>query len=146
MTQPDPMDVASCTCANLRRVTRVVTQAYDGALRPLGLRATQFSLLAALATLGTVAMVPLAEALGMDRTTLTRNLKPLIAKGLVRLESDSDQRVRLVALTAEGAALYQQGLPKWREAQSRLVEGLGERRWARLIGDIGAAAGVAREA
>ena len=78
-------DVSICACANLRKATRAVTQVYDAALRPSGLKATQFTLLATLATLGDPPLTRLAEAMVKDRTTLTRNLKPLIAKGSVRV-------------------------------------------------------------
>ena len=73
-------DLAACACANLRKAARVVTQAYDKALKPTGLRATQFTVIATLATEGDAPLTRLAEALVMDRTTLTRNLKPWSAK------------------------------------------------------------------
>lgn len=80
------LDVVNCTSATLRKATRVVTQVYDGALRPVGLRATQFNLLATLAISGDTPLTRLAEMLVMNRTTLTRNLKPLVGKGLICVE------------------------------------------------------------
>ena len=146
MNKLNPMDVAACTCANLRRATRVVTQVYDAALKPVGLRATQFNLLAALEKRGGVAMTPLAEALVMDRTTLTRNLKPLIARGLVRVEQEQeqDQRVRRIHLTGDGMRLFHRARPHWQQVQARLVEGLGGARWAGFLDDLSVTAGVAR--
>ncbi len=144
MNKLNPMDVAACTCANLRRATRVVTQVYDAALKPVGLRATQFNLLAALAKRGGVAMTPLAEGLVMDRTTLTRNLKPLIARGLVRVEQEQDQRVRKIHLTDDGMKLFNRARPHWQEVQARLVEGLGGARWAGFLDDLSVTIGVAR--
>ncbi len=96
------MDVASCTCANMRKASRVVTQSFDAALRLAGLKATQFTLLATLSKRGDLPLTRLAEALVMDRTALTRNLKPLVGKGNVRADRHEDQRVRRISLTDAG--------------------------------------------
>jgi DNA-binding MarR family transcriptional regulator len=118
---PSLLDLEACVCANLRKTTRVVTQLYDSALSPVGLRATQFTVLATLAMAGGAPLTQLAEALVMDRTTLTRNLKPLINRGLVRVENDKDQRVRRIQLTDDGMKLFQQARPRWAKVQARLV-------------------------
>lgn len=136
------MDVGNCTCANLRKVTRAVTQAYDGALKPAGLKATQFSLLATLANGGDTPLTILAATLLMDRTTLTRNLRPLIRRGLIRIEQGEDQRVRKICLTAKGRKTYEKALPLWEGVQSRIVELLGQRRWSRFQDDIAATIGA----
>ena len=138
------LDLGACTCANLRRATRVVTQAYDRALSPMGIRATQFTVLATLAETGEVPLTRLAEALVMDRTTLTRNLKPLIARGLVGDQQDDDQRVRKIHLTDSGAQLFLEARARWEEVQARMVEGLGPERWSGLLDGLGATVGVAR--
>lgn len=92
-----------CVCTQLRRLTRVVTAAYDEALRPSGLRITQFSLLRILTRLGPVPVTRLAEEAALDRSTMGRNLDPLERRGLVRLEvGERDQRVRVVHLTQAG--------------------------------------------
>ncbi len=132
----DAMDLAACTCANLRRAARVVTQAYDKALQPTGLKTTQFTLLATLSKQDDLPLTRLAETLGMDRTTLTRNLKPLVAKEFVRIDGDADQRVRRIGLTDAGKAILDQALPLWRKAQSRLVAGLGRERWSGFLDDL----------
>ena len=75
----DGPDMQVCAHASLRKAMRVVSQAYDAALKPSGLRATQFTLLAVLARAGDMPLTKLAEILVMERTTLTRNLKPLMA-------------------------------------------------------------------
>ena len=126
----DPDDVIACTCASLRRATRVVTRAYDEALRPSGLTASQFTVLATLAKRGALPVSRLAEALVMDRTTLTRNLKPLERDGLIAIKPDDDQRVRQVLLTAAGRRRYEEALPHWRQAQSKVLDGLGPERWS----------------
>jgi len=139
------MDVAFCTCANLRKAARSVTQAYDAALQPTGLKATQFTLLATLAKRGDGPLTRLADALVMDRTTLTRNLKPLIQRGLIRIEHEEDQRVRKVSLTATGRNLFESALPQWQQIQSRILEGLGENRWFGFLEDIAATVAVVRD-
>jgi DNA-binding MarR family transcriptional regulator len=133
------MDVANCSCAHLRKATRVVTQMYDAALAPVDLKATQFTLLATLARRGGLPLTRLAEILVMDRTTLTRNLKPLVAKGLIETESESDQRVRKISLTGEGRAAFEQALPAWEAVQRRFVDMFGRQRWSGFIDDLGAA-------
>ncbi len=139
------MDLSLCICANLRKTTRVVTQFYDGALHPTGLRAGQFTLLAVLAKLGDMPLTRLAEVLVMDRTTLSRNLKPLVARGLISNDSDADQRVRRVGLTGEGTRLFEAALPLWRQAQSRFFQGLGPEGAAALLEDLSATLSVTRD-
>ncbi len=140
-----PTDVAACTCGNLRKATRAVTRLYDAALQPAGLKATQFSLLAALSKVGDAPLTRLAEILAMDRTTLTRNLKPLVNKGLIGIGHDEDQRIRMVGLTAAGKRVFKHALPAWEQAQSRMVESLGRARWSGLLDDLGATLIAARD-
>ena len=128
---------ANCTCLNLRKAARAVTQAYDHALKPSGLRATQFSLLGAVANKGPIGMTALAEVLVTDRTTLTRNLKPLIALGLLRVLDGEDRRERPVAVTAKGRQRLAKAMPMWRKAQAHMTRGLGHDRWAGLLSDLG---------
>jgi DNA-binding MarR family transcriptional regulator len=144
-TRFDPAELTECACANLRKASRVVTQVYDAALQPTGLKATQFTLLANLATLGDLPLTRLADAMVMDRTTLTRNLKPLVAKGLIDIARDDDQRVRRIGLTPPGRAAFDEALPHWRNAQSRFVEGLGSEGWRNLLDGVGATVSVARD-
>ena len=134
---------ANCTCLNLRKAARAVTQAYDQALRPSGLRATQFSLLSAVENRGPLGMTALAKALVTDRTTLTRNLKPLIAVGLLEVVEGADRRERPIALTAKGRRSLAKAVPMWRKAQVHMTDGLGHERWAGLLGDLDAAVRLA---
>ena len=106
-----------CACLNVRRTARAVTQLYDRTFAPLGLRATQVTLLVALERAGPVPFTRLADALGMDRTTLTRNLAPLQRQRLVSLRPGPDRRVRLAALTDKGRASLAAAVPLWEEAQ-----------------------------
>ena len=126
----------NCTCFGLRKAARAVTQMYDQALKPTGLRATQLSLLFSVERTGPRGMAELAEQLVMDRTTLTRNLKPLLDRGLLKSVEGSDRRRRPIAITAKGRAALAQALPYWREAQARMTGGLGRVRWGRLLGDL----------
>ena len=144
-TRPDPLDPAGCACANLRKASRAVTQVYDADLRPTGLKATQFTVLATLATVGDIPLTRLADAMVMDRTTLTRNLKPLVARGLVRVAPDGDRRIRRINLTRSGAVAFDQALPYWRKAQARLVDGLGRTRWRGLLDATAGAVSAVRE-
>ena len=134
---------ANCTCFNLRKAVRAVTQMYDEALKPSGLRTTQFSVLSVIGDKGPARMGELAQTLGMDRTTLPRNLKPLTDQGFVEVIDGSDRRQRPIALTPAGEDALAQALPLWRGVQSRMVDDFGHDRWRGLLGDLGA---VARQA
>lgn len=125
-----PRPVSGCTCARLRRLTRRMTALYDRELAPSGLRLTQYSLLATLRRVaqdGGVTVSDLAAALDMDRTTLTRNLRPLLDQGLVELAADpADARVRRALITAQGHAAFANAMPYWRVAQDVVNRTLGE--------------------
>ncbi len=119
-------EVAACTCLRLRKAARRVTQLYDQALAPADLTITQFSLMAHLLPGQGLTMGALAEALVMDPTTLTRNLRPLQARGLVAVAPGTeDRRQRLIRLTDAGRALLADAYPLWRAAQAGLAERLG---------------------
>ena len=141
----DATDVVDCTCANLRKAARVVTQAYDAALQPVGLKATQFTLLATLTNLGDGPLTRLADALVMDRTTLTRNLKPLVREGYIRIDQDADQRVRKVSLTPAGRDVFHKARPRWAQAQSKIQGALGQARWSGLLDGLSATVSVVRD-
>ena len=119
---------AECLCFRSRRLTRILTRHFDEALRPIGIQATQLTLLAAIAGPGRggQSMPRLHEFLAMDPTTLSRNLKPLRNCGLVLVErAERDGRARTARLTLEGERVLTAALPLWREAQDRLVEMFG---------------------
>ena len=136
----------TCLCFNLRKATRLLTQLYDAALRPSGLRVTQFSVLVAVNLGGAVSMNALADVLGVDRTTLTRNLKMLQGNGLVATATGSDRRSRLVSLTDEGSRSLDDALQLWREAQRRAVEALGPARVTELMPVLGQISDTSRNA
>ena len=121
-----------CNCLGLRQAARVVTQLYDEALAPAGIRSTQFSLLTAIAWSQPVSMNDLAARMVMDRTTLTRNLRPVVEAGLVTVRAGDDRRRREVALTRAGTRTLVEATGRWREAQAEMREALGDRRLASL--------------
>jgi DNA-binding MarR family transcriptional regulator len=116
---------SSCNCLALRQATRRVTQLYDQALAPIGLRATQYSLLGHIEKLGPIALNPLAEAMVMDRATLGHNVRPLEARGLVRIAVGQDRRSREVSLTKAGRDAVARGQRLWRQAQARFETEIG---------------------
>ena len=134
----------ACLCFNLRKAARAVTQLYDAALEPAGLRATQFSLLAALDRRDAVTITDLARAMVMDRTTLTRNLRPLEKQGLVAIAPGDDRRTREVSLTRRGRQTLTRATPRWRHAQTGMLDALGDRRARRLLGELSGAIDAAR--
>jgi len=144
---PEPADAArDCACFNLRKAARAVTQMYETALAPSGVHATQFSVLVALAVADGAPLSRVAEALVMDRTTLTRNLRPLERRGWVRSEAGADRRERNLGLTRSGRAALERALPLWQQAQADLQERLGDARWARLPADLQTLIANAQEA
>jgi DNA-binding MarR family transcriptional regulator len=130
---------AMCACNQLRRATRGVTQLYESALAPSGLKVTQLPILVGLGHVGDLSVSTLADALALDRTTLTRNLKVLEARGLVRTsESSDDARVRMVSLTLDGADVLSSALLRWKEMQRTVEERFGRERLAALYRELDA--------
>ena len=129
-----------CICNNLRRAARLVTNYYDKLLEPFGLRMSQATVLVVLYLAGVQTINEMAEKLELDRTTLTRNLKPLAHQGLLTIAPGSDQRTRIVTLTAEGEAALLKVLPLWEQTQSYMVEGIGEANASLLLTQLSQAA------
>ncbi len=114
-----------CYCNGARQAARAMTQVYDAALAPSGLGVNQFSLLSALAIQGPVALGQLAEAIVMDRTTLTRNLRPLEKAGFVESVAGNDRRTRELRISDEGRARLAEAMPYWEEAHADMERRLG---------------------
>jgi DNA-binding MarR family transcriptional regulator len=125
----------SCMGMRVRRAARVVGNFYDVHLKPAGLKGTQFTLLNAIFLNPSITITQLADLLLLNRTTLNRNLKPLERQGLVRTHPGKDQRTRVLKLTHEGSAILKRALPLWLEAQSGVVDSLGNR-MQRLTEDL----------
>ncbi|RMD63276.1 MAG: MarR family transcriptional regulator [Alphaproteobacteria bacterium] len=118
-----------CAALRTRMAARKVTRAYDEALRPLGLKVTQFTLLVAIRRGAPESISQLAEILALERTTLTRNLRRLEKDGLVAVGPEGYRRARSLRLTKKGEAKLERALPLWRATQNRLVKRLGKDRW-----------------
>ena len=128
-----------CLGMRVREASRLVSRVYDASLRPLGLQSSQLAVLVALALFGEKgAMVgPLAERLGMDRTTLTRSGQPLERAGWLRVSrSPDDARARVVTLTRAGEKLLADAYPLWEGAQQRVRELLGPARLDSLRSEL----------
>ncbi len=127
-------ETADCACLTLRGAARAVTKMYDEVLRPSGLKATQFSVLAAVATEGPASMTAIARALVMDRTTLTRNLKPLMERRLVKTgKGTEDRRQKRIVITREGKAALAKALPLWKKVNGQILTGIGFARWQGMV-------------
>lgn len=114
-------DCQECRCLAARRKAQRLTRLYDEKLRAHGLTINQFSMLATLILAGQLPVASLAEHLGVDRTTMTRNLALGQSNGLVAVVEGEDRRVRLVGITEKGKALAEAALPAWRAAQAMNV-------------------------
>lgn len=113
-----------CTCFKLRKATRAMSRLYDHHLGLHGLKTTQYSLLVNVAR-GALPIAELAERLGADRTTMTRNLKPLTDAGWIVLKPGADSRQRIATITASGLAKIEDAAHGWRAAQAELEQLLG---------------------
>ena len=133
-TNPPAPGIRGCTCFRLRRLTRRVTQHYDSHLARASLRVTQFSLLGMLLRTDSLTLSELAARMEMDRTTLTRNLRPLQNAGWVAVTRGRDGRSRTAQLSDTGRAAWNNAKPHWRQAQDELNAALGAEAVADLHG------------
>jgi DNA-binding MarR family transcriptional regulator len=122
-----------CLCNALRQASRAVNRLYDEELRGVGLRTTQYSLLHVLARAGQVRQGDLSGLASLDETTLTRNLRPLVAAGWVAVRSGDDRREKLVRITPAGTAKLAEARPAWERAQTRMQALLSARAWQGLM-------------
>jgi len=137
VTSPIPWPNTICISTSVRRADRALTRVYDDALRPTGLVTTQFSLLSIVARApGPLTLGDLAEAQVMDRTTLTRNLAPLVREGLVLITPGDDRRTRVISLTALGGSTLDEARPRWQEAQEAIIRDAGSERIEHLLDEL----------
>lgn len=123
-----------CYCASLRQATRALSQRYDAALRPANLTISQFTLLTALKHAPSVRVNDLVDALAMNQTTLSRNLKLLERDGLIAPKPGEDRRESRWALTSAGRARLRRAHPLWRAAQKSVESQIGAEDMRRLMG------------
>jgi len=134
MSRKRPRLIASpCLCDSLRQATRAVSRLYDDEMRKVGLRTTQYALLAWLLAAGEARQKEIEELTFLDQTTLSRNLRPLIDAGWVAIRPGEDRREKLVRLTAAGAAKLQEARPAWERAQEQMRSLLPNGEWSDLM-------------
>jgi DNA-binding MarR family transcriptional regulator len=126
----------TCACFNLRRAARLVTQRFDRVLRQSGLKATQFPILMAAYQQEGILLTRMAKMLGMERTTLTRNLTLLEQRGMLLVEPGQDRRERQIRITHRGVTLLETCLPLWRKAQSEIMEAVGREKWDAMLSGL----------
>ncbi len=136
MTTAQRLSPLDCTCFRMRGAARRVTQIYGRHLAPTGLKISQFSLLGFVAAEGPVAIGRLSELLATDRTTLTRNLRPLLTAGLIERATSGDKRRHELVATPAGRALFKRALPLWAAAEQEVRSAMGTKLTAELHGAI----------
>jgi DNA-binding MarR family transcriptional regulator len=122
-----------CMCGSFRRTSRALTQIYEQALRPLGLRVTQLTILQVLSLAGDMPQGQLGEMLAMDSTSLTRTLGIMRREGWITERRGKDRRERWLRLAKTGQRQLRRALPVWEKVQSRLRHQLGEQAWNNLL-------------
>jgi DNA-binding MarR family transcriptional regulator len=116
---------SSCLATRVRQLSRIVTRLYDDALRPLGITASQYTLLAQLASRDGITAVEIGHELDIEKSTLSRNLKRLLALGHIIMDPPAGRRGRGLHLTPKGQAVLVDAFPIWRDAQERATNILG---------------------
>ncbi len=122
----DVMEPMGCVGARMRRTSRALTAAYNDAFRAAGIRSTQWPILAALRVAGSMSLGDLADAVGSDPSTISRNIRPLQRDGLIDLSGDDDGRKRHARLTPKGVATYNRAYRMWKRVQDEALRLLGD--------------------
>jgi DNA-binding MarR family transcriptional regulator len=131
MKQPNEPDItnymacADCFCLASRQAARKITRLYDGYMQKSGIRATQFTILSQLMLRGEMPIGKLADILGMERTTLTRNLTLPEQRKWISIRAGDDPRARMIGITAQGKSIVRRGFPHWAAAQAHVGKLLG---------------------
>jgi DNA-binding MarR family transcriptional regulator len=139
----DLFHTSACLATAVRRASRVLSAAYDRALAGAGLTSSQFIVLKRLAGSGPVSIKTLATAVGIDRTTLSRTVTHLSARGLIGESSGGDRRVKWLSLTPKGGAAVERAEQCWLEIQNATVSGFGPEQAAHMLAALTALAGAA---
>lgn len=124
---------SNCYCVHLRRVANIMTEIYDNYLKPADITLTQYCLLSNLKKMDCCSVSDLADGVGLERTTLVRTLKPLIARGLISDVSEPGTRRRKLHLTEEGSKVVVKAKPLWVQAQSEVERRIGKENAAILL-------------
>jgi DNA-binding MarR family transcriptional regulator len=131
------MSAGTCTCGELRKAARAITLLYDNAFKSSGLLSTQFNVLQAIYDIDSVRISDLAGKLGMDRTTLTRNLSVLERQGFIEISQGRDHRTRIVTATQKGRRAVAKAILLWNEVQHKVKQEMGESSWHELMQNLG---------
>ena len=121
----DYMAAAGCFCLASRQAARKITRLYDSYMQEAGIRVTQFTILSQLMLRGELPIGKLAGILGMERTTLTRNLTPLEEQKWISIKAGADPRARLIGITGQGRNVVRRSFPYWSKAQAHIGKLLG---------------------
>ena len=132
----DVPTVLPCYCATVRSASRVISKIYDEALRPSGLQISQYTVLEFLTLMPEARVTDMCAMLGVDQTTMSRNLALMARDGLIAGKQGADKREKRWSLMPAGSAAYLRARPLWAAAQKRLEEGWGEARLQRLRADL----------
>ena len=135
-TSPPRLSPIDCTCFRIRGAARRVTQIYSKHMAPTGLKISQFSLLGFVTAEGPVSIGRLSDLLSTDRTTLTRNLRPLLANGVIERAEAGDKRRHELVATLAGRALFKCALPLWAAAEQEVRAAMGTKLTADLHGAL----------
>jgi DNA-binding MarR family transcriptional regulator len=131
------MSAGICTCGELRKAARAITLLYDNAFKSSGLLSTQFNVLQAIYNIDSIRISDLANKLGMDRTTLTRNLSVLERQGFIKISQGKDHRARIVTITQKGRNSVTKTISLWNEVQHKVRDQMGESSWRELMQNLG---------
>jgi DNA-binding MarR family transcriptional regulator len=119
------MTAGACLATRVRQLSRIITRVYDDAMRPIGITASQYTLLAQLAARDSITAVEIGHELDIEKSTLSRNLKRLLALGHIIMDPPAGRRGRGLHLTAKGQAVLKEAFPIWQDAQKRAVSVMG---------------------
>jgi DNA-binding MarR family transcriptional regulator len=119
------MTAGACLATRVRQLSRIITRVYDDAMRPIGITASQYTLLAQLASRDSITAVEIGHVLDIEKSTLSRNLKRLLALGHIIMDPPAGRRGRGLHLTAKGQAVLKEAFPIWQDAQKRAVSVMG---------------------
>lgn len=114
-----------CSCFYMRRAARMLTRQYAETMKAAGLKSSQFSILSILSHHGQLTISELAEKMGLERTSLSRNLRPMEKDGLISISDELEKRRRYIQLSSQGKAAYKKALPLWNKAQLQFQEQMG---------------------
>lgn len=136
----------ACGCLNIRKASRVVTQLFDEALEPIGLRSTQLAILVTVAIHGPASVAKLSRELVMDPSTLARNLQPLLQLELIEKTPGPTGNRKLISLSDSGTEAITRAMPLWEAAQKRLLQHFGSQQWPMFVSFLSQAVAAGQSA